>query len=227
MRVHAPFSVPRTRPTAYRASARLRTTGVPRASYIATALCATVLLLTALPRTVDPVRQPRSTNALHPSFGHEAGAACHEVPREPPESRPCGCASQVAAQEQAAAEAGWRAAIIVITHNEAGCVLRRTLLAVLARTPHALLQQIFVLDDASDPPAQVAVEAAGGLKAAGGLASSAAARLVQWQRGADRVGVMRARAAAVAATSAPALVPLTHAHPSPVSPPPPRLLATW
>ena len=128
-----------------------------------------VLLLTAL-------HQPRSANALHPSFGHEAGAACHEIPREPPESRPCGCASQVAAQEQAAAKAGWRAAIIVITHNEAGCVLRRTLLAVLARTPHALLQEILVLDDASEPPAQVAVEAAGGLKAAAGLSSSTGRR---------------------------------------------------
>ena len=103
--------------SAYRPHARLRTTGVPRAFYIVAALCATVLLLTAL-------RQPRPTNTVHPSFGHEAGAACHEVPREPPESRPCGCASQVAAQEQAAAKAGWRAAIIVITHNEAGCVLR-------------------------------------------------------------------------------------------------------
>ena len=64
------------------------------------------------------------------------------------------------------------------------CVLRRTLLAVLARTPHALLQQVLVLDDASEPPAQVAVEAAGGLEAAAGLTTSTAARLVQWQRGA-------------------------------------------
>ena len=159
MHAQAPFSVPRTRPSLYRASARPRTARVPRACYTATALCTTVLLLTAL------LRQPRATkvtNALHPSFGHEAGTACHEIPRDPPESRPCGCASRVAAHEQAAAKAGWRAAILVITHNEAGCVLRRTLLAVLARTPHALLQQVLVLDDASDPPAQAAVVAAGG-----------------------------------------------------------------
>ena len=211
MHAQAPFSVPRTRPSLYRASARPRTIPVPRACYTATALCTTVLLLTAL------LRQPRATkvtNALHPSFGHEAGTACHEIPRDPPESRPCGCASRMAAQEQAAAKAGWRAAILVITHNEAGCVLRRTLLAVLARTPHALLQQVLVLDDASDPPAQAAVVAAGGLEPAGGpmdtsggpMGISTAARLVHWRRSADRIGVMRARAAAVAATSAPVLV---------------------
>ena len=177
-----------------------------------------MLLLAAL-------RQPRSTNQVHPSFGHEVGAACHEPPREPPESRPCGCSSQAVVQEQAAVKAGWRAAIIVITHNEAGCVLRRTLMAVLARTPPALLQQLLVLDDAGSPPAQVTVEAAGGLS----LVGSTAARLVQWQRGATRLGVMIARSSAVSATSAPVLVlrflaPI--ARPWPASPPPPALLAT-
>ena len=128
----------------------------------------------------------------------------------PPESRPCGCSLQAAAQEQAAIAAGQRAAVIVITHNEAGCVLRRTLLAVLGRTPSALLHEVLVLDDASEPPAERTVAAAGGLAAAsradaaGSLAD--AARLVRWQRGEARLGVARARAAAVAATSAPVMV---------------------
>lgn len=145
-------------------------------------------------------RGPR-LDPIDPNYGHSVGPDCHGVPGKPLETRPCGCAEQIAAQELRVIEAAeLSVALIVIAHNEHGCVLRRTLLAALARTPAPLLHELFVLDDASEPAAQGAVEAAGGLGA------DAAARVVRWHVPPTRLGVVRARSVAVRATTAPVLV---------------------
>lgn len=158
---------------------------------------ALIALLVALHGLRGPRRDP-----IHPSYGHSVGADCHSVPVKPLETRPCGCAEQIAAQERRVIEAAeLSVAVVVITRNEHGCVLRRTLLAVLARTPLPLLYELLVLDDVSAPSAQSAVAAAGGLGA-----DNAAARVVRWHVPPTQLGVARARSVAVRATTAPVLV---------------------
>lgn len=148
----------------------------------------------------DRFRWPRVI-PVNPNYGHSVGEECHGVPVRPLETRPCGCKEQIAAQElRVIAAQELSVALIVIAHNEHGCVLRRTLLAALERTPPPLLHELLVLDDASEPAAQVAVDAAGGLGA------DAAARVVRWHVPPTRLGVARARTVAVGATTAPVLV---------------------
>ena len=87
--------------------------------------------------------------------------------------------------------------MIIITHNEAGCSLRRTLLAVLspARSSPAPLQEVIVMDDASTPEAKVSIADA----------TLAEDSRIRWLRSASRLGVPRARTAAAQAAAAPIL----------------------
>ena len=87
------------------------------------------------------------------------------------------------------------ASVIIISHGEAGCALRRTLLTVGMRTPAALLREVIVLDDASEFSAEDAVAEAGGLDSKVWLP-------VSWMRSTSRLGVVRARMAAARAAKA-------------------------
>ena len=138
-----------------------------------------------------------------PAFGYSAGRACH---REPPQSslfessdsllQPC--VARAAAAEASAIARGVRATVVIIAHNEAGCALRRTLLAVGRNTPRDLLAEVLVLDDASAPRAEAAVAAAAAT-AGSPLPSSLP---VRWVRSDVRLGVVRARLAAARAAAA-------------------------
>jgi polypeptide N-acetylgalactosaminyltransferase len=150
------------------------------------ALLRLVHLASTLPNSTSTTREP-----LDATHGYSTGAACHRIPGIPPESRPLQCGNT-------AVSAG-RASILIITHEEAGCALRRTLLAVGARTPARLLEEAIVVDDASSIPAQQTVAAAGGLGAQPQLH-------VRWIRSEIRLGVVRSRTAAAAAATTPFLV---------------------
>ena len=96
--------------------------------------------------------------------------------------------------------------------DEAGCALRRTLLAVrgprsagVAAGAPSPLSEVLVLDDNSATPAEDAVRAAGGVEVPRGATGGAAAPL-RWVRSATRLGVARARTAAARAARAPVLV---------------------
>lgn len=95
-----------------------------------------------------------------------------------------------------------KAAVIVIAHNEHGCALRRTLLAILGpRSSSALLAEVIVVDDSSSPPAEAAVADAGGV----GSETGSMALAVRWLRSEIRLGVPRARTMAARAAASPVL----------------------
>ena len=95
-----------------------------------------------------------------------------------------------------------RASVVLISHNEAGCALRRTILAVRdSRTPSALAE-VLVLDDSSSPTAEAAVAAAGGIDSEQGVSVAP----LRWLRSDVRLGVVRARTEAARAATAEVLV---------------------
>jgi len=166
---------------------------------MALVLCGLVSQLLFLPSllTRPHAEAVRSAKGFGHFYGYSTGSKCHSMPpQRPPESRPPECAALADAAERAARS---QAAVIVITHEEAGCALRRTLLTVGLRTPASLLEEVRVLDDASSTPAERAVAEAGGLGAVPSL-------IVHWQRSSVRLGVARARVAAARAASAEVLV---------------------
>jgi polypeptide N-acetylgalactosaminyltransferase len=131
---------------------------------------------------------------INVSHGYTTGPSCWQRPTNlPPESRPRACAST----DAASAASDLRASIIVITHNEAGCALRRTLLSVLspARTAASLLGEVVVMDDASSQPARETI-------ADPGLALDGR---IRWLRSESRLGVARARTAAARTAAFPVL----------------------
>ena len=137
----------------------------------------------------------RRSSGIDSKFGYSTAAACHDTPSVPPESRPASCAALSAQAEIDALARGTRVAIIITAHNEHGCALRRTLLAVGLRTLRSLMAEVLVLDDASAPHAEAAVVAAGGLP-------SLSAEVVRFLRSEARLGVTRARMLAAREASA-------------------------
>ena len=147
-----------------------------------------------------------SPEPLDPDHGYSTGRACHQVPpRLPPESRPPACADLIAAEQATAAGAGLFASVVLIAHNEAGCALRRTVLAVLGprTSPPDAIAEVIILDDSSSPPSETCLDAAGGLPA---RKLGYAAAPVRWLRSETRLGVARARMEAARAAQAPVLV---------------------
>ena len=118
-------------------------------------------------------------------YGYSVGRACHAAPAPAPESRPAQCIEELPAMEAKADRSGLLATVILIAHNEAGCAIRRTLIALAERTPRRLLDGVIVSDDSSATPAQTAVADAGGIE---GLELQ-----VRWLRSETRLGVARAR----------------------------------
>lgn len=190
--------------------------------------CMPPLLLHLVPRG-----RRLAVEAIDPAFGYSSGRACHSAPTDhPPESRPAPCvgiAGDVDASEASAS--ALRASVVLITHNEAGCAIRRTVLAILGpRTaPAGLLAEVLVMDDSSAPPAETAVRAAGGLGHVPQKADAALLPQVRWLRSEARLGVARARVAAARVAVAAVLVFLD-AHCEPQTgwlPPLLALLARW
>ena len=166
------------------------------------AVTVVVALLLPLPAfTAWPGLGSRPSDDVDSAFGYSAGRACSREPTPSPTSlhpsfEPC--ALHADRTERAAVARSVKVAVIIISHDEAGCALRRTLLSVASRTPTALLAESVVMDDASAVAAETSVARAGGL---GGAASR-----VRWLRSDDRLGVVRARMMAARAVSVEASV---------------------
>ena len=94
-----------------------------------------------------------------------------------------------------------RASVVLISHNEAGCALRRTVLAVRGSRTSALAE-VLVYDDSSTPTAKAAVATAGGVDGDDGANTAP----MRWLRSDSRLGVVRARTAAARAATAEVLV---------------------
>lgn len=155
-------------------------------------------LCTAFVKWLSPFASA-PVDAIDSRHGYSTGAACHAMPSEPQDSRPHGCQRGLLQDERAAVAAALRASVIMISHNEAGCAVRRTLLTVAARTPSLLLEELIVLDDSSSPAAEQAVTLAGGLP----VTTTAH---VRWIRSEHRLGVARSRMHAASAARGAALV---------------------
>ena len=159
-----------------------------------------ILLLLALPlslmllllRGLPPSYHLRGFRSLttHPEpialgFGYSTGEHCHaDPPLLPPESRPSGCTAPAYAHQLMRAANGLTASVIIIAHNEAGCALRRTLLAVMSPSRATALAEVIVVDDSSSPSASEALAAAGGIQGT---------VRVRYLRSEERLGVVRAR----------------------------------
>jgi polypeptide N-acetylgalactosaminyltransferase len=158
------------------------------------AWASSVLLLTTIATVLSmanflPAKLYTPRERIAPTFGYSTGSACHQAPPKPPESRPAGCTTVLHPSRVASVD------VIIIAHNEAGCALRRTLLAVGHRTERELLHELIVVDDASYPPAEVAVTHAGGV-------DSVSFQHLRWLRSDHRLGVVRSRAFAAAKATA-------------------------
>ena len=171
-----------------------------------------ILLLLALPlslmllllRGLPPSYHLRGFRSLttHPEpialgFGYSTGEHCHaDPPLLPPESRPSGCTAPAYAHQLMRAANGLTASVIIIAHNEAGCALRRTLLAVMSPSRATALAEVIVVDDSSSPSASEALAAAGGIQGT---------VRVRYLRSEERLGVVRARTLAARRATAPVL----------------------
>ena len=160
-------------------------------------MLALVMLVLTICLHLHVLAANEEVNLVDPHFGYSVGHACHQVPTAV-ESRPVRCLDLLTSAAADSESSGLTTAVILIAHNEAGCAIRRTLLALAERTPVSLLTEVIVSDDSSHPAAEAATYEAGGF-------DDRSIR-VRWLRSESRLGVARARQRAAEAATASVLV---------------------